>query len=108
MSVREAFSMLMRDMPPAWRRVGYFLLAALAIYRAAPLIAAIVNAPAELVRVEARVQALEEAQEVLARQHIDGMAQTARQHHEIMADVTRAVCLLELVTGKRHNPIDCR
>jgi hypothetical protein len=97
MSIREAMGMLMRDMPPAWRRVGYFLLAAIAIYRAAPLLAAVLNAPAALERIEVRVDALEEAQ-----------AQSAREYESLKSDLARAVCLLEVVSGLRHNPIDCR
>jgi hypothetical protein len=97
MSIKEAVGILMRDMPPAWRRVGYFLLAAVAIYRAAPLLAAVLNAPAEVVRVEARVRALEDAR-----------LEQARQHQELSSDLARAVCLLEVVTGKRLNPVDCR
>lgn len=97
MSIREALGMLWRDVPPAFRRVGYFVLAAIAIYRATPAIAAVLGAPAQIDRMDDRITALEAAQE-----------QSVREYESIKSDLSRAICLLEIVTERRSNPLDCR
>jgi predicted nucleic acid-binding protein len=90
-------SILMRDVPPTFRWLGYVIIMVVGIYRAAPLVAGVLNAPGEIDRMSVRVEALEDSQK-----------ETLRALDAVAADLARAICLLEVVTEKRHNPLECR
>jgi hypothetical protein len=59
MSPRELIGMGMRDLPAPYRRAAYVLGAALLVYQAAPLVAAVVQAPAGVQNLTVRVDVME-------------------------------------------------
>lgn len=80
---KEAFGFLLRDIPVRYRRVGYAFAAAVLLYQAAPVLAAVLAAPAKVEILTTRMDAFESR---LARD-------SARQQ--------RILCLQEVVAGIR-------